>query len=290
MLGWYYLRHFKSRSYAIEVRLLRPDTDGKVHMSFLSGKRALITGVASNRSIAWGIAEAMHKQGAELAFTYQNERLKKRVDECAANFNSSIVLPCDVESDDSIDALFSELKQHWDQFDILVHSIGFAPRDQIAGDFLNNITREGFGIAHDISAYSFPALAKAARPMLRQDGALLALTYLGSVKAMPNYNVMGLAKASLEASVRYAAQSLGPEGIRVNGISAGPIKTLAASGVANFRKMLEHVEETTPMRRNVTTEDVGNAAAFLCSDLARGITSEIIYVDNGYRNVGMPNL
>jgi enoyl-[acyl-carrier protein] reductase I len=259
-------------------------------MGFLQGKRALITGVASNRSIAWGIAEAMHKQGAELAFTYQNDRLKQRVEQCAAEFNSQIVLPCDVESDDSIQTLFSELKTHWGKFDIIVHSIGFAPRDQISGDFLDNVTREGFQIAHDISAYSFPALAKAAKPMLREGGSLIALTYLGAVQAMPNYNVMGLAKASLEASIRYTAQSLGPLGIRVNGISAGPIKTLAAAGVANFRKMLDHVEETAPLRRNVTTEDVGNTAAFLASNLAAGITSEILYVDNGYHNVGMPNL
>jgi enoyl-[acyl-carrier protein] reductase I len=259
-------------------------------MGFLQGKRALITGVASNRSIAWGIAEAMHEQGAELAFTYQNDRLKQRVEQCAAEFNSQIVLPCDVESDDSIQTLFSELKTHWGKFDIIVHSIGFAPRDQISGDFLDNVTREGFQIAHDISAYSFPALAKAAKPMLREGGSLIALTYLGAVQAMPNYNVMGLAKASLEASIRYTAQSLGPLGIRVNGISAGPIKTLAAAGVANFRKMLDHVEETAPLRRNVTTEDVGNTAAFLASNLAAGITSEILYVDNGYHNVGMPNL
>lgn len=259
-------------------------------MSFLQGKRALITGVASNRSIAWGIAEAMHKQGAELAFTYQNDRLKQRVEQCAAEFGSQIILPCDVESDESIEKLFGELKSHWDEFDIIVHSIGFAPRDQISGDFLDNVTREGFKIAHDISAYSFPALAKAAKPMLREGGSLIALTYLGAVQAMPNYNVMGLAKASLEASIRYTAQSLGPLGIRVNGISAGPIKTLAAAGVANFRKMLDHVEETAPLRRNVTTEDVGNTAAFLASPLAAGITSEILYVDNGYHNVGMPNL
>lgn len=259
-------------------------------MGFLQGKRALITGVASNRSIAWGIAEAMYQQGAELAFTYQNDRLKQRVEQCAQEFNSVIVLPCDVESDESIAELFNDLKQHWDDFDIIVHSIGFAPRDQISGDFLDNVTREGFSIAHDISAYSFPALAKAAKPMLCKGGSLIALTYLGAVQAMPNYNVMGLAKASLEASIRYTAQSLGPLGIRVNGISAGPIKTLAAAGVENFRKMLDHVEETAPLRRNVTTQDVGNTAAFLASNLAAGITSEILYVDNGYHNVGMPNL
>ncbi len=259
-------------------------------MSFLDGKRALITGVASKRSIAWGIAEAMHQQGAALAFSYQNERLKPRVEQCAAAVGSDIVLPCDVAADASIAQLFEQLGEHWDGFDILVHCIGFAPRDQIAGDFLHNITREGFHIAHDISAYSLPALAKAAQPLLRERGAIVALTYLGAVQAMPNYNVMGLAKASLEASIRYTAQSLGPLGIRVNGISAGPVKTLAASGVANFKAMLEHVEHTAPLRRNVSTEDIGNAAAFLASDLAAGITSEIIYVDNGYHNVGMPSL
>lgn len=259
-------------------------------MGFLTGKRALITGVASNRSIAWGIAEAMHQQGAELAFTYQNDRLKDRVSQCAEQCESSIVIPCDVTFDESITDLFAELNTHWEQFDILVHCIGFAPRDQISGDFLGNITREGFQIAHDISAYSLPALAKGAQSMFSDRASVIALTYLGAVQAMPNYNVMGLAKASLEASIRYTAQSLGPKGIRVNGISAGPIKTLAAAGVANFRKMLDHVEETAPLRRNVTTEDVGNTAAFLASDLSAGITSEIIYVDGGYHNVGMPNL
>ena len=260
-------------------------------MGILTGKRALSTGVASNRSIAWGIAEAMHEQGAELAFTYQNERLKARVSQCASEFGSSIVLECDVAHDNAVEHAFSSLKLHWAEgFDILIHSIGFAPRDQISGDFLDHITREGFNTAHDISAYSFAALAKSARPMLRENGALLALTYLGSTRAISNYNVMGLAKASLESCIRYAAHSLGPHNIRVNGISAGPIRTLAASGVTNFKQMLEHVASTTPLRRNVTAREVGNAAAFLCSDLASGITSEIVYVDNGYHNVGIPDL
>ncbi|EDY85909.1 enoyl-(acyl-carrier-protein) reductase [gamma proteobacterium HTCC5015] len=256
-------------------------------MGFLTGKRALITGVASNRSIAWGIAEAMRAQGAEIALTYQNERLKKRVDQCAEAVDSQIVLPCDVSDDESIAALFKQLGEHWESLDIVVHSIGYADRSQIQGDFVDNISRQGFGEAHEISAYSFAALAKAARPMLSDSAALLAMTYLGAERAMPNYNVMGLAKASLEASVRYMAQSLGPQGVRVNAVSAGPIRTLAASGVADFKKMLEQVAETAPLKRNVTTEDVGNTAAFLCSDLARGITSEVIYVDNGFRNVGM---
>lgn len=259
-------------------------------MAFLEGKRALITGIASQRSIAWGIAQAMHAQGAELAFTYQSERLKSRVESCANELSSNIVIECDVQSDASIHQLFSELKQHWNEFDILVHSIGFAPKEQISGDFLDNITREGFQTAHDISAYSFPALAKTAKPMLSSKASLIALTYLGAVQAMPSYNTMGLAKASLEAAIRYTAQSLGSDGIRVNGISAGPIKTLAAAGVKDFKKMLEHVEKTSPLNENVTIEEVGNAAAFLCSDLASGITSEIIYVDKGYRNMGMPRL
>lgn len=259
-------------------------------MSFLKGKRALITGIASQRSIAWGIAQAMHQQGAELAFTYQSERLKSRVIDCANELSSNIVIECDVQDDDSIAHLFTELKSHWDAFDILIHSIGFAPKDQISGDFLTNITREGFQVAHDVSAYSFPALAKAARPMLSNTASLIALTYLGAVQAMPSYNTMGLAKASLEAAIRYTAQSLGKDGIRVNGISAGPIKTLAAAGVRDFKKMLEHVQNTSPLNENVTIEDVGNVAAFLGSDLASGITSEIIYVDKGYRNMGMPTL
>ena len=260
-------------------------------MGFLHGKRALIVGIASQRSIAWGIANAMHREGAQLAFTYQNERLKSRVEEAAASFGSNIVLPCDVAEDAQIDNLFGELGKHWDGLDVLVHSVGFAPREALQGEFLDNLTRESFNIAHDISSYSLAALAKAARPMMKgRGGSILTLTYLGAVRALQSYNVMGLAKASLEANVRYLAYNLGPEGTRVNGISAGPIKTLAASGVGNLRKMLDHVEEVTPLRRNVTTEDVGNAAAFLCSDLASGITGEITYVDAGYSTVGMTGI
>ncbi|MCF6262414.1 MAG: enoyl-ACP reductase [Xanthomonadales bacterium] len=260
-------------------------------MGFLEGKRALIIGVASPRSIAWGIAEAMHKQGAELAFTYQNDRLKSRVEKIAAQCDSDIVIPCDVATDEQIDNTFSELGKHWDKFDILIHSVGFAPREELSGDYIDAVTREGFKIAHEISSYSLAGLAKAARPMMQgRNGAILTLSYLGAIRAMPNYNVMGLAKASLEANVRYLAQSLGPEGTRVNAISAGPIKTLAAAGIGNMRKMLDHVTRTTPLRRTVSTEDVGNAAAFLCSDLAAGITGEITYVDAGYSILAMSEL
>jgi enoyl-[acyl-carrier protein] reductase I len=260
-------------------------------MGFLEGKRALIVGVASNRSIAWGIAEAMHEQGAELAFTYQNDKLLSRVQKIADQTGSGIVIPCDVASDEEIDNVFVELARHWEHFDILVHSVGFAPRDQLAGDYMDCITREGFQIAHDISSYSFAGLAKAALPMMKgRDGAMLTLTYLGSLRALQAYNVMGLAKASLEANMRYMASSLGPQGIRVNAISAGPIKTLAASGVGPLRKMLHHVEETAPMRRNVTPREVGNVAAFLCSDLASGVTGETTYVDSGYNILGMTGL
>ncbi|GJM09121.1 MAG: enoyl-[acyl-carrier-protein] reductase [NADH] FabI [Lysobacteraceae bacterium] len=260
-------------------------------MGFLQGKRALIVGVASNRSIAWGIAKAMHREGAELAFTYQTEKLKSRVDSVAEECESSIVLPLDVAEDAQIDECFAALSKHWDGFDILVHSVGFAPRDQIQGSFVDAVTREGFAIAHDISSYSFAALAKAARPMMQgRNASLLTLSYLGSVRAMPAYNVMGLAKASLEACVRYLAHSLGPENIRVNAISAGPIKTLAAAGISKFRKMLDHVERNAPLRRTINTEEVGNAAAFLCSDLASGITGEVTYVDAGFNTLGMGDL
>jgi enoyl-[acyl-carrier protein] reductase I len=260
-------------------------------MGFLHGKRALITGILSQRSIAWGIANAMHREGAQLAFTYVDEKLKDRVDEAATTFGSNIVLPCDVSRDEDIAALFDSLGRHWDGFDILVHSIGFAPREALQGEFLDGLSRENFAIAHDISSYSLAALAKAARPLMKErGGAILTLTYLGAERSLANYNVMGLAKASLEANVRYLAYNLGPEGTRVNAISAGPIKTLAASGVANFRKMLEHVEQNAPLRRNVTIDEVGNAAAFLCSDLASGITGEITYVDAGYSTLGMTGL
>jgi enoyl-[acyl-carrier protein] reductase I len=256
-------------------------------MGFLNGKRALIVGLASNRSIAWGIAQAMHREGAILAFTYQNDKLAGRVGKLAADCNSSICVPCDVGSDEEIAGAFQALGEHWDGLDIIVHSVAYAPADQLDGDYLDCVTREGFRIAHDISSYSFAALAKAGRAMLGRDAALLTLSYLGADKTVPNYNVMGLAKASLEANVRYLARSLGPQGIRVNGISAGPIRTLAASGISNFRKMLDQFAGTAPLRRNVTIEDVGNAAAFLCSDLAAGITGEITYVDGGYNTVGM---
>ncbi|MGV6851929.1 MAG: enoyl-ACP reductase FabI [bacterium] len=260
-------------------------------MGFLEGKKALIVGIASKRSIAWGIARAMHAQGAELAFTYQNDKLKSRVESAAEEFGSSIVIPCDVAHDTDIEQTFSTLSEHWDGLDILVHSVGFAPREQLQGDYLDAVTREGFNIAHEISSYSFAALAKAARPMMEgRQASMLTLSYLGAVKAVPFYNVMGLAKASLEANVRFMAADLGPKGIRVNGISAGPIKTLAAAGISSFRKMMEHVEKTSPLRRSVTIDEVGNTAAFLCSDLASGITGEISYVDGGFSIMGMAEL
>ena len=257
-------------------------------MGFMAGKRALIVGVASKRSIAWGIAQAFRRQGAELAFTYQNDKLRPRVESMAAELDSSITCPLDVARDSDIEAAFDNLGEYWDSLDVVVHSVGFAPRDQLSGRYVDVVTREGYRIAHEISAYSFAALAKAARPMMAgRDGALLTLSYLGAVRAIPNYNVMGPAKASLEANVRFLAADLGPEGIRVNGISAGPIKTLAAAGIGGFRKILNHVAEMTPLRRNITIDDVGNAAAFLCSDLAAGVTGEILYVDAGYSHVGM---
>ena len=252
-------------------------------MSFLKGKKLLITGVLSNRSIAYGIAKACHAQGAELAFSYVGERFKDRITEFAADFGSKLVFDCDVGDDAQIEKLFTDLSATWPKIDGFVHAIGFAPREAIAGDFLEGMTREAFRVAHDVSAYSFPALARAFAPMMEgRKGSLVTLTYLGSTRAVPNYNTMGLAKASLEASVRYVASSLGPKGIRANGLSAGPIKTLAAAGIAGFGKILKHVEENAPLRRNVSLDDVGNAAAFLLSDLAAGITGEILYVDNGY--------
>lgn len=260
-------------------------------MGFLHGKRALIMGIASQRSIAWGIAEAMHRQGAQLAFTYPNDRMRERVDDAAKAFGSDIVLPCDVGDDAQIEALFRDLGAHWDGLDVLVHSIGFAPRETLQGGFVDNLTREGFRVAHDISAYSLAAVAKAARPLMQgRNGAILTLSYLGAVRALASYNVMGLAKASLEACVRYLALNLGPEGTRVNAISAGPIKTLAAAGISNFRKMLDHVEQNAPLRRSVSIEEVGNVAAFLCSDLASGMTGEITYVDAGYNTLGMTGI
>lgn len=262
---------------------------GKI-MGFLTNKRILIAGVASNRSIAYGIAQAMHREGAELAFTYQNDKLKGRVEEFAKEFGSDIVIPCDVADDASIEECFQALATHWEKFDGFVHSIAFAPGEQLDGDYVNAVTREGFKIAHDISAYSFVAMAKAARAMLNPNSALVTLSYLGAERAIPNYNVMGLAKASLEANVRYMANAMGPEGVRVNAISAGPIRTLAASGIKNFKKMLSHCESITPIRRTVTIEDVGNSAAFLCSDLASGISGEVLHVDGGFNIVAMNEL
>lgn len=259
-------------------------------MAFLAGKRALIVGVASNRSIAAGIAQAMRREGAELAFTFQNDRLESRVREIATELGSELCMPCDVESDAQIDEVFRQLAQVWDGLDIIVHAVAFAPRETLKGEYLENVNREAFRIAHEISAYSFAALGKAGRSMMQgRAAALLTLSYLGAKRVMPHYNVMGLAKASLEANVRYMASSLGPEGIRVNAISAGPIRTLAAAGISDFRKLLEVAENSAPLRRNVTIDDVGNAAAFLCSDLAAGITGEIMYVDAGINIIGMAN-
>jgi enoyl-[acyl-carrier protein] reductase I len=256
-------------------------------MAFLQGKKILITGLLSNRSIAYGIAQACKREGAELAFTYVGERFKERTADFATEFGSKLIFDCDVGNDDQINAVFSDLGKSWDKLDGLVHSIGFAPREAIAGDFLEGLSREAFRIAHDISAYSFPALAKAAKPMLSRDAALITLTYLGSERAIPNYNTMGLAKASLEASVRYLAENMGKDGVRVNGISAGPIKTLAASGIKDFSKLLGLAAEMAPLRRNVTIQDVGNTAAFLLSPLSGGITGEIIYVDGGFSHVAV---
>jgi enoyl-[acyl-carrier protein] reductase I len=251
-------------------------------MGFLAGKKLLITGVLSNRSIAYGIAKACHQQGAELAFSYVGERFKDRITEFAADFDSKLIFDCDVADDAQIDKLFADLSQTWPKFDGFVHSIGFAPREAITGDFLEGLSREAFRIAHDISAYSFPGMAKAALPYLNDKSSLLTLSYMGAIRAVPNYNTMGLAKASLEASVRYLAESLGPRGMRVNGISAGPIKTLAASGIKDFSKLLNLVASAAPIRRNITIEEVGNVAAFLLSDLASGVSAEITYVDGGY--------
>lgn len=256
-------------------------------MGFLTGKKLLITGVLSNRSIAYGIARSCHQQGAELAFSYVGERFRDRIMEFASEFDSDLVFDCDVGDDAQIDRLFADLSAHWPTFDGFVHSIGFAPREAIAGDFLDGLSREAFRVAQDISAYSFPAMAKAALPYLSDNASLLTLSYLGALRIVPHYNTMGLAKASLEASVRYLAGSLGPRGIRVNGISAGPIKTLAASGIKDFSRLLSIVAKSAPLRRNVTIEDVGNVAAFLLSDLASGMTAEITYVDGGFSQVAI---
>jgi enoyl-[acyl-carrier protein] reductase I len=257
-------------------------------MGILSGKRALIVGVATDRSIAWGIAQAMHEHGAELAFTYGHEKLKERVEPLAASVGSNIVLPMDVTVDSQVSEVFTSLGSLWGSLDILVHAVAFAPREALAGDFIDSTSREAFAIAHDVSSYSLTALTRAAAPLMAgRAGAVLTLSYLGAVRSVPAYNVMGLAKASLEANVRFLAADLGPKGVRVNGISAGPIKTLAAAGIPGLRKMLSHVAQASPIRRNVTQEDVGKAAAFLCSDMASGVTGEILYVDGGFSTVGM---
>jgi enoyl-[acyl-carrier protein] reductase I len=257
-------------------------------MAFLQGKRILITGLLSNRSIAYGIAQSCHAQGADLAFTFQNERFEQRVKEMAAEFGSSLCFPLDVAEDAQIDACFSGLSKHWQHLDGLVHAIAFAPREAIAGQFLDGLSREGFRIAHEISAYSFPALAKAALPLMQgRAGSIVTLSYLGAERVVSNYNTMGLAKASLEAAVRYLAADLGPKNIRVNGISAGPVRTLAAAGIKGFSRILDLVEQTAPLRRNVTIQDVGNVAAFLLSDLAGGVTGEVTYVDGGFNKVAV---
>lgn len=257
-------------------------------MGMLSNKRILITGLLSHRSIAFGVAKAMHREGAELAFTYQGEAVRERVEKLATEFKSKLLFPCDVSSDGEIDVLFCEISKHWDSLDGIVHAIAFAPREALAGDFHASVSRENFRIAHDISSYSLAALVKAALPLMQgRNAAVVAMSYLGAVRAIPNYNVMGLAKASLEACIRYLAFSLGSSGIRVNGISAGPIKTLAAAGVGDFNKLLTFVEKNSALQRNVTTEEVGNTAAFLCSELASGITGEITYVDGGFNMSGL---
>ncbi|HXR20091.1 MAG TPA: enoyl-ACP reductase [Steroidobacteraceae bacterium] len=257
-------------------------------MGILAGKRALIVGVATERSIAWGIAEAMHAQGAELAFSYANDKFRERVEPLATSIGSKLLMPLDVQFDDQIDAAFELLRREWGALDILVHAVAYAPREALSGSFSANTSREAFRIAHDVSSYSFTALARGAAALMSgRAGALLTMSYLGAMRSLPSYNVMGLAKASLEANVRFLAADLGPRNIRVNAISAGPIKTLAAAGIGGFRKMLGYVARVAPLRRNVTTQDVGNAAAFLCSDMAAGITGEILYVDNGYSTVGM---
>ncbi len=260
----------------------------EIIMGFMQGKRVLIVGLASNRSIAWGIAKAMYREGAELAFSYQNEKLKPRVEKMAAECGSNITIELDVAKDEDITDVFTKLGEHWDGLDGIIHSVAFAPREALDGDYVNATTRENFSVAHDISSYSFTALAKAGREMMAgRNGALLTLTYLGAERAIPNYNVMGVAKASLEANVRYMAVALGAEGTRVNAVSAGPIRTLASAGINNFKSMLSKAADTAPLKRNVSIEEVGNAAAFLCSDLASGITGEITYVDCGYNIAGI---
>lgn len=258
-------------------------------MGFLKDKKVLIVGLISNKSIAYGITEAMYREGAELAFTYQNERFKGRIEKLTKKYDPAALIECDVTSDDQIENVFSELAKVWDGIDVIIHSVAYAPANELSGDFISSVTREGFKSAHDVSAYSLAALAKAGRPMMQnRNGAIVTLTYYGSLKAVENYNTMGVAKASLEAVVRYSAQSLGPEGIRVNAVSAGPIKTLAASGISGFKKILDYNEQVVPLKKNVSIYEVGNTVAFLASDLASGITGEIIYVDSGYHAIGMP--
>ena len=258
---------------------------------FLNNKKIIITGVASERSIAWGIAKAMHREGAEICLTYQNEKLKQRVEKLASNCGCQLILPCDVESDESIKTLFSNISKEWKQLDGLVHSIAFAPREELDGNFAEITTRAGFNTAHEISSYSLTALAKQALPLMREHGGtIVTLSYLGAMRTVPNYNVMGLAKASLEANVRYLAYALGNHNIRVNAISSGPIKTLAASGIGGFRRMLDFVANTAPLKRNVTSDEVGNVAAFLTADLSSGITGEVLHVDSGFSTVGLPHI
>jgi enoyl-[acyl-carrier protein] reductase I len=260
-------------------------------VGILTGKKALIVGLASNRSIAYGIAKAFHEHGAELAFTYQNEKLQSRVQKMAAEFGSDLTFPCDVADDNAIQHVFTELNKYWDNLDTLVHSVAFAPADQISGDFLTNANREGFHIAHDISVYSLVALAKAAEPMMKDtNGSVLTLSYFGAEKAVPNYNTMGIAKASLEATVRYLAASLGPRGLRANAISAGPIKTLAAAGIKDFKKIQNAYANAVPLQRNITADEVGQTAAFLCSGMASGITGEVVHVDAGYHAISACNI
>lgn len=259
-------------------------------MGFLNGKRILITGLANKYSIACGIARAMYRENAELAFSYQNDKLKSRVEQCVTEFNSHIILPCDVAKDDSINNLFFQLSKIWPKFDGFVHAIAYAPNDQLKGDYIDSVTREGFNISHEISTYSFVAMAKASRNMLNTHASLMTLSYLGAERVVPNYNVMGLAKASLEANTRYMANSLGQQNIRVNAISAGPIRTLAASGINNFKKMISYYKLASPMRRIVSVEDIANVAAFLCSDLSLGITGEVIHVDGGFNITSMNEL
>lgn len=258
-------------------------------MGFMQGKKVLIVGVASNRSIAWGVAQAMHREGAEIALTYQNDKLQSRVEKLAPEVGCSLTLPCDVGTDEEIQRTFDELGKHWDGLDVLVHSVAFSPKEELDGRFVDATTREGFRIAHEISSYSLTAMTRMALPLMqgRPNASVLTMTYLGAVRAVPHYNVMGLAKASLEANVRYLTADLGPQGIRVNAISAGPIKTLAAKGIGDFNLLLDYSEQNSPLRRNVTIEEVGNAGAFLCSDLASGVTGEIMYVDGGYNITGM---